>query len=263
VIRVESLDDPRVAEFRSMTDPAAMRRAGLFVAEGRFVVERLLQMPRFRVRSILLTVAQLSAFSSPRPALSVPAYVVDQRVMNGIVGFNIHRGCVALAERPETPALTDMPLATLNRVLLLEGVNNPDNIGGLFRSAAAFGVDAVILAPGCGDPLYRKAIRTSMAATLQLPFADASFWPDALSTIRAAGLHVLALTPARDATPLEELPRGLARVALLVGAEGAGLTAEAMAAADARVRITTTNAIDSLNVTVAASIALHHVSSRL
>jgi tRNA G18 (ribose-2'-O)-methylase SpoU len=268
VIRVESLDDPRVAEYRSITDPAALRRAGLFVAEGRFVVERLLQIPRFRVRSILVTAAQLSAFGSQRSALSavssqrladsVPAYVVDQRVMDGIVGFNIHRGCVALAERPAMPLLADMPLATSNRVLVLEGVNNPDNIGGLFRSAAAFGIDAVILGPGCGDPLYRKAIRTSMAATLQVPFVEAGAWPDALTAIRDAGITVYALTPSADATLLDDIPRGIGRCALLVGGEGDGLSATAMAASDQRVRIATTDVVDSLNVAVATSIALHH-----
>ena len=272
-IRIESLDDSRVAEYRLMTDPAAMRRAGLFVAEGRFVVERLLESRRFRVRSILVTPAAFRQIGGPGWSGSAEVdrgwleasprtvYVADQRVLDGIVGFNIHRGCVALAERPEMMSMTDLPLAELDRALLLEGVGNPDNIGGIFRSAAAFGVGAVILGPGCGDPLYRKAIRTSMAATLQVPFADAGAWPEALQMVRQAGLTILALTPEAGALVLDDLPRDSRRLALLIGGEGRGLTGGALAAADRRVRIRTTAMVDSLNVTVAASIALHHFSA--
>ena len=138
------------------------------------MVRRLLPNPRFRTRSVLLTDAAREALhdvlDSAPPDLDI--FVVDQPVMNAIAGFNIHRGCLALAERPAPLALTDLPLDVVTRVLVLEGVNNPDNVGGIFRSAAAFGVDAVVLGPGCGDPLYRKAVRTSMAATLAVPFAD-------------------------------------------------------------------------------------------
>ena len=144
-------------------------------------------------------------------------------------------------------------------MLVLEGVNNPDNIGGLFRSAAAFGVDLVVLGPGCSDPLYRKAIRTSMAATLQVPFVAAGEWPAALSLLRAHGFRVMALTPAADAVPLDDCPRDHPRLALLAGAEGDGLTPAAMAAADQRVRIPIADGTDSLNVTVAVSIALHRL----
>ncbi len=178
--------------------------------------------------------------------------------MNEIVGFNIHRGCLALAERPPRQTLNQLPIGSLSRVLVLEGVNNPDNVGGLFRSAAAFGVEAVVLGPSCGDPLYRKAIRTSMAATLQVPFVDAGDWSSALTALRAEGLRLLALSTSREARPLGEFPRDLGRVALMVGNEGQGLSTTALAAADDHVRIPMTSYVDSLNVTVAASIALHH-----
>jgi tRNA G18 (ribose-2'-O)-methylase SpoU len=244
--------------YRELTDPAALRRAGLFVAEGRFVVERLLALPRYSLHSILVTPTAVRALGGDRAA--APVYVVDQAVMNEVVGFNIHRGCLALADRPAVQTLADLDLGTLRRVVVLEGVNNPDNIGGLFRSAAAFGVDAIVLGPACGDPLYRKAIRTSMAATLQVPFVDAGEWPRALDALRESGLRALALTTDVQARSLRSLNRGdTARVALVVGNEGDGLTSAALAACDDRVRIDMVGGVDSLNVVVAASIAMHFV----
>jgi len=140
---------------------------------------------------------------------------------------------------------------------VMEAVNNPDNVGGIFRSAAAFATDAVVLGPACSDPLYRKSIRTSMAATLAVPFADAGSWPHAIVALRSHGLRVIALTPAPDAQPLDELPRHLERTAILLGSEGDGLSREALDAADDRIRIRMPGDSDSLNVAVAASIALH------
>jgi tRNA G18 (ribose-2'-O)-methylase SpoU len=245
-----------VIEYRDLTDPAALARRGLFVAEGRFVVRRLLASRRYRARSVLVTAVAFESIRDVVPS-SLPCYIVDQATMNATVGFDIHRGCVALAERPVLPALDRFDLSTLARAVVLEAVNNPDNIGGIFRSAAAFGAELVVLGPGCGDPFYRKAIRTSMAATLEMPIAVAERWPSALDALRAAGLQVIAFTPAADAEALEDVPRGQ-RMALLFGTEGAGLSAPALASADRRVRIRTTGRVDSLNVTVAASIAMHH-----
>jgi tRNA G18 (ribose-2'-O)-methylase SpoU len=283
-LRIQSLDDPRVAEYRDIANPAALVRAGLFVAEGRFVVARLLAQDRYRTRSLLLTPTAFDALfgrSKDRPlqgavrtggsflsaeasakAEDPPIYIVEQPLMDEIVGFNIHRGCLALAERPSRQSIDDLPLGSLTHLLVMEGVNNPDNVGGLFRSAAAFGVEAVVLGPSCGDPLYRKAIRTSMAATLQVPFVEAGDWSSALTALRAEGLRLLALSTSREARPLGEFPRDLGRVALMVGNEGQGLSAAALAAADDHVRIPMTGGVDSLNVTVATSIALYHFSSR-
>jgi tRNA G18 (ribose-2'-O)-methylase SpoU len=284
VIAVTSVDDPRVADYRALADPAAILRANLLVVEGRLNVRRLLTLPRYRIRSILVTPAAYAAlFARADPGdhrftgvagspagsnvddllQSIPIYLVEQAVMNQIAGFNLHRGCVALAERPAPARMTDLPLATAGRVLVLEGVNNPDNVGGIFRSAAALGVDAVVLGPRCSDPFYRKAIRTSMGATLQIPFAPADVWPGALATLHAYGFRLLALTPAADARALDDLPRALTRVALMVGAEGDGLTADALNAADERVRIPMSVGADSLNVAIAASIALHHFCRRV
>ena len=270
MIRIESLDDARVTDYRLVMNPAALQRAGLFVAEGRFVVRRLLQLNRFPVRSVFVTPAAFAdlaldgslhgaAGQVGAEAIPAPVYVAGQSVMDGIVGFNIHRGCLAIGERLAPARVADLSVSQLRRVLILEGVGNPDNVGGLFRSAAAFGVDAVVLGPACADPLYRKSIRTSMAATLHVPFVDAEEWPQAIGTLREQGVKVLALTTAAGATPLDELPRPVGRFALLVGAEGTGLTAAATSAADEPVRISISATVDSLNVTVATSIALHYL----
>jgi tRNA G18 (ribose-2'-O)-methylase SpoU len=264
IVHIASADDVRIADYHRVAQPAAMAEEGLFVAEGRWVVERLLARPRFVTRSVLVTPTALAALQRDRRQLlpsTVPIYVVAQDVMDGIVGFNIHRGCLALAERPAEQHLADVTLDHHTRLLVLEGVNNPDNVGGLFRSAAAFGVDLVVLGPACGDPLYRKAVRTSMAATLDVPCVTAGAWPAALDRLRAAGFRVIALTPSADAQPLDAIGAP-GRTALLLGGEGPGLTDDALQRADLRVRIRMLGQVDSLNVTVAASIALHHLAVR-
>ena len=256
---IDSLDDPRVADYQHIADHQHMLDRGLFIAEGRLVVRRLLELRQWAVESILLTSAALDNLRDVIHQATAPVYLVDQALMNAIAGFNIHRGCLALAHRRkvEASASTGPPIGPLSRVLLLEGVNNPDNVGGLFRTAAAFGIELVVLGPNSGDPLYRKAVRTSMGATLSLPFAQAPQWPGAIADLRADGFTVVALTPALTAAPLEEVfPH--AKLALLVGSEGSGLTEEAMQAATLRIRIPTTPDVDSLNVTTAASIAMYH-----
>lgn len=231
------------------------------MAEGRFVVQRLLARSRYVTRSVLLTPTAFSALSrsvAPEALARVPVYIAGQPVLDQIAGFNIHRGCLALAERPCIPPLDAAALAEVRRVIVLEGVNNPDNVGGIFRSAAAFDVDVIVLGPACGDPLYRKAIRTSMAATLDVPYRVSTDWPGALAMIRAAGLRLLALTPRSRGVALDSLSAG-GRVALLLGSEGGGLSEQAFQHADQQVHIRTSDRVDSLNVTVAASIAMHHL----
>ena len=190
----------------------------------------------------------------------VPAYVVPQAVMNELVGFNIHRGCLALGRRPVTPFLQHTDLSHATRIVVLEGVNNPDNIGGIFRSAAAFNAELVALGPACADPLYRKSIRTAIGATLDVPYAQAEPWPQALDQLKRAGFRVIALTTAATATPLPRLAAAHARIALLAGAEGTGLSDAALAATDERVTIPMSGRVDSLNVGTALAIALYHVS---
>lgn len=257
-IPVASLDDPRIADYARIGDPAFLRSRGLFVAEGRLVVRRLLAS-RWTTRSLLVTRAAVASLGAALESCAAPVYLADQMLMNALVGFIIHRGCLALAERPPDLTLAAAALGDASRVVVLEGVSNPDNVGGIFRSAAAFRADLVVLGPGCGDPLYRKAVRTSMAAVLAVPFVWAGAWPQALATLRASGLTVIALTPEERTAALQDAVRAAARTALLLGAEGAGLSDAAMAHADLRVRIPITDAVDSLNVAVAASIAMYHV----
>lgn len=255
--RVSSIEDPRVATYQHISAHDRLLELGVFVAEGRLVVRRLLEFRSWDIESFLLTQPAADALADVLHLTSAPIYLVDQTVMNGIAGFNIHRGCLALVKRPPLPTLDRTATGPLARILVLEGVNNPDNVGGLFRSAAAFGIDLVVLGPGCGDPLYRKAVRTSMAASLLVPFVLAPQWPGAIGELRADGFTVVALTPHRSAAPLEDIfPH--AKLALLVGSEGSGLSEEAMRAATLRIRIPTTVDVDSLNVTTAASIAMYH-----
>ncbi len=258
---LDSLDDPRVAHYRHIGDSAYLRAHRLFVAEGRLVVRRLLESPSSRIESVLVTPTAFDGLTTllDNASARAPIYIVNQSDMNTLVGFNIHRGCLALAVRPDDCVLSASELTDITRVVILEGVNNPDNVGGIFRSAAAFGADLVVLGPHCGDPLYRKAVRTSMAATLQVPFVSAGAWPNAIGTLRRAGFNVIALTPDPRAQPLATLSSSASRTALLVGAEGDGLTDDALDAADIRARIPMTSRVDSLNVTTAASIAMYHV----
>jgi tRNA G18 (ribose-2'-O)-methylase SpoU len=256
-IRIGSLDDPRVAAYRGLSDSRRLYEQSLFVAEGRLVVRRLLDLRQWPIESILLTEPAAGSLADVLDSTSAPIYVVDQSLMNDIAGFNIHRGCLALVHRPSADTLDRIAAGPLARVLVLEGVNNPDNIGGLFRTAAAFDIELVVLGPDCGDPLYRKAVRTSMGATLSVPFVRAPQWPGAIRDLRADGFTVVALTPHRTAAPLDGVfPHS--KLALLVGSEGTGLSPEAIAAATIRIRIPTTPDVDSLNVTVAASIAMYH-----
>ena len=257
LIPIASLDDPRVAAYRDVAEPQRLSAQSLFVAEGRLVVRRLLDLRQWRIESILLTQPAAHNLADVLGHTTAPIYLVDQALMNAIAGFNIHRGCLALVRRPAADTLDRIAAGPLARVLVLEGVNNPDNIGGLFRSAAAFDIDLVVLGPDCSDPLYRKAVRTSMAATLSVPFVRAPQWPAAIRDLRSDGFTVVALTPSRIAAPLEDVfPHS--KLALLVGSEGSGLSADAMQAATIRIRIPTTPDVDSLNVTVAASIAMYH-----
>jgi len=256
VLHVASVDDPRLADYRNVPDPDLLRSRGVFIAEGRHVVRRLVTGSRYTARSLLLTPAAVESLTDLLPVLeAVPVFVVSQAAMDAVTGFNIHRGCLAIGERRPLPSWQS--LASGARLLvLLEQVANADNVGGIFRNAAAFGVEAVLLGPSCTDPLYRKAIRTSMGATLQIPFALMEDWPADLHRLKDQGFRVLALTPSDAAHALDAL--GAApRTALLVGHEGNGLSDEALGAADVTARIPMAAAVDSLNVATATAIALY------
>jgi tRNA G18 (ribose-2'-O)-methylase SpoU len=257
VVRIEHVDDPRIEEYRHVGDADVLRRRNLFVAEGRLVVTRVLEMSR-PVLSLLLNDA---SFRALEPALSVlaaetPVYICGTDDFAAITGFHLHRGCLALAERPAPAAVEDV--ADRSQLLLvLEAVADADNIGSAFRNAAAFGAGGVLVSPACCDPLYRKAIRTSMGSALRMPYARLENWPDDLGVLKAKGFTVVALTPARTAIDLGSCSRE-GRIALLIGSEGPGLSTAAEAIADVRVRIPISAGVDSLNLATAAGIALWH-----
>lgn len=267
VIPIDDADDARLADYRHVPDPELLRRGAIFVAEGRLVVRALLTRSRFAARSLLLTETSLDALGGVlAPRLErLPVYVVPHGVIEAVTGHNIHRGCLAVGERAEPPSvqalLGERPAAA--RVVVLEQITNADNVGGVFRNAAAFAADAVVLGPNCCDPLYRKAIRVSMGAALYVAYAQAGRWPEALGDIKAAGFTVAALTPRRDAVPIDRfvLERGARTgpVAVLAGSEGEGLSDAALAAADVAVRIPMAEEVDSLNVATAIGIALHRL----
>jgi tRNA G18 (ribose-2'-O)-methylase SpoU len=262
VIHVASIDDPRLEDYRNVPDPALLFSRGVFVAEGRHVVRRLLTESRYRTRSLLLTPAAADSLADLLPHLdAIPVFTVSQEAMNAVIGFNIHRGCLAIGERLPLPPWQSLA-SNARRLVVLEHISNADNVGGIFRNAAAFGVDAVLLGPSCTDPLYRKAIRTSMGASLRIPFAPVENWPADLDGLKAHGLRLIALTPAREAQAIEdtEAPE---RAALLLGHEGDGLSGEALAAADLRVRIPMDPGVDSLNVASATAVALYALRQRI
>ena len=262
-VAIDDGRDPRLAEYAGVRNPARLREQQLLIAEGRFVVRRLLQSARFTVRSLLLNHAAFDgladAIDAADPAIDV--YVAVPDVITAATGFNMHRGCLALAERP-APIALEAVLSTSRFVVALERVVDPDNVGSVFRACEAFGVDAVLLSPGCADPFYRKAIRTSSGAALVVPFAAAEPWLEALDGLSAAGFHLAALTPDRDGTDIGTFaaaPEALGRLGLVFGTEGQGLTGEARARADGCVRIPMRGELDSLNVAAAAGIALHRL----
>lgn len=268
VVRISGPDDPRVAQYADIGDHERLCAGGVFVAEGRLVVERLIadeleKIGRFSLQSLLLNEAAFRALEPKARQLgdTVTVFVGAARDFETLTGYNFHRGCLGLASRSAALLLDDL-LATARSLVVLEEIGNADNVGSIFRNAAAFGVDGIVLSHGCADPLYRKAIRTSMAATLRVPFSAAppgEGWCDTLVRFRSAGFQIVALTPDESAQDLDGFVRGTLhqRIALLFGSEGAGLSSAAEEIADVRVRIGIRPDVDSLNVAVAAGIALH------
>ena len=262
VERIERVDDPRLDDYRNVPDPELIERRGVFVAEGRLVVRRLLTGSRMKTRSVMLTDAACIAMRDVLDArLDVPVYLVPPPFMQAITWFNIHRGCLAIGERPAGCHWRTLG-HDARRLVILERVGNADNVGAVFRNAAAFGVDAVLLDRASTDPLYRKAVRTSMGAALAIPFARIDPWPEALRLLRDDGALVVGLTPAEGAQTLAKAIGGFTdrRVAFVVGHEGEGLTRESMQACDLLVRIPMATDVDSLNVATATAIALYELS---
>jgi tRNA G18 (ribose-2'-O)-methylase SpoU len=252
--------DPRLADYVGLTDVVRRAKhepeAGFFLAEGVPVMLRAARAG-YPLRSVLL--AENRALPEGLP--EAPVYQASYEVLEAVTGFHVHRGALASFGRLPLPSAGEL-LAQATRVLVLEDVNNHTNLGAVFRSAAGLGIDAVLLTPTCCDPLYRRAVRVSMGEVFALPYAYLD-WPDGLATLRTAGFRVLALTPRADATRLEDVVLGAdERAALLLGAEGPGLSEQALAGSDLRVRIPMARGVDSLNIASAAAVACWVVGRR-
>jgi tRNA G18 (ribose-2'-O)-methylase SpoU len=256
LVEITDAADPRLADFRDLTD-ADVRpdRRGIVIAEGVNVVERLAASP-YRTRAVVGVPARIAALRPVLEPLDVPVYAVDKWLLSAVVGFRVTRGVLASADRPD-PVEPAALVRSARRIAVLEGLNDFENLGALFRNAAAFGVEAVLLDERCADPLYRRSVRVSMGHVLRVPFAVLPDpWPQAVAGL--ADHTVLALTP-RGEVALRDVavPE---RWAVLLGAEGPGLTDAALAAADRRVRIPMASGVDSLNVATAAAVAFAHLA---
>jgi tRNA G18 (ribose-2'-O)-methylase SpoU len=250
-IEIAEADDPRVAGYRALKERAVIE-GGRFVAESERVVRRLVASG-LAVESVLLTAPRLATLADAL-AGPFPVYLAPQSVLDGVAGFHVHRGCLALGLRPPAPPLP--PAA--RTIVALEDLTDVDNLGAIARHAAAFGADALLLSPRCADPFYRKAIRVSLGAVFGLPIVRATAWPDQLARLRDDGVQVIGAVLDPDATPLARFARAATdRVALVFGAEGPGLSAGARAACDHRVTIPMSPHADSLNVATAAAIFLY------
>jgi tRNA G18 (ribose-2'-O)-methylase SpoU len=264
VIHTEDRDDPRLDDFRDLSTadrrPDRPGGKGLVIAEGTVVVSRLLAS-RYPVRALLGVERRFAELADDLAGTSAPQYVTSAEVMADVVGFHLNRGILAIADRP-APLTVSEVVAGAGTIAVLEGVGDHENLGSLFRNAAALGVDGVLLGPGCSDPLYRRSVRVSMGHVLRVPFGPLTDWPGGLDDLRARGFAVAAFTPRPGSVPLRELrEHAPGPMALLFGAEGPGLTETALAAADHAVRIPMPAGVDSLNIATAAAVAFYELVS--
>jgi tRNA G18 (ribose-2'-O)-methylase SpoU len=258
------LDDPadsRLDDFRDLNSidrrPDLPSGKGLVIAEGVLVAQRMLAS-RFTPHALLGTARRHDELAADLAGVDVPYYRVNAEVMADVVGFHLNRGVLAAAKRVPELSVAEV-LAGARTVAVLEGVNDHENLGSIFRNAAGLDVDAVIFGAGCADPLYRRAVRVSMGHALLVPYAKAENWPSDLKILRDNDFRLISMTPDAQADALSEAIPALAdqRVAILVGAEGPGLRESTMRASDVRVRIPMTRGTDSLNVATAAALAFY------
>lgn len=263
VIEVPDAADERLADYVRLRDVNLRKSVeaehGLFMAEGEKVVRRALRAG-YRPRSVLLTQRRRAVLADVAEAIRAPVYVVADTVAERLVGFDLHRGVLASFHRRALPGMAEV-LAGARRIIVLEDIVDHTNVGTIFRSAAALGIDAVVLAPRCADPLYRRAVKVSMGAVFTLPYTRLDDWRSGLEDLRGHGFRLLALTPDPGALALAEAVGGTVdRCALLLGAEGDGLSTRWLDQADVRARIPMVGRdIDSLNVTAAAAIACYEL----
>ncbi len=256
----ETITDPadaRLADYRALTDIELRTRFeephGLFVAEGELVLRRAVRAG-YEVRSVLLDAKRLDQIADLDVG-DAPVYAAGQDLLEQLTGFHVHRGMLASFRRRALPAVESV-LAEARRVVILEGVNNHTNVGAIFRGAAALGMDGVLLSPNCADPLYRRSVRVSMGEVFAVPYARLEPWPAGLQAVRRAGFSLVALSLAEEARPIQELSaEHRRRPALLLGAEGSGLSPAALREVDENVVIPMQRGVDSLNVAAAAAVA--------
>lgn len=265
IVTIEDPNDPRLADYVRLRD-VQLRKSletehGLFLAEGEKVIRRAVAAG-YPVRSFLVTPRSRDALADVLDRFDAPVYLADLEVTRRIAGFPIHRGALASMDRLPLPSVAEV-IADARRLVVCEDIVDHTNVGAVVRCAAALGVDGVILAPRCSDPLYRRSVKVSMGAVFALPYARMERWYDGLGELRAAGFRLLALTPDQSALPIDRALMG-ERVALLLGSEGDGLSSRWVHQADEAVRIPMSPdamrlGVDSLNVVAAAAIACYHL----
>ncbi|MDJ1115242.1 TrmH family RNA methyltransferase [Microbacterium dauci] len=256
-VRIDDPTDPRLADYRGLTDVALRRmtepEGGLYIAESEKVIARAVAAGH-RPRSLLVQEKWHDAAASLSG--DAPIYVVPDTVAEAVTGYAVHRGALAAMHRPELPAVADV-VRDARTVVILDDIGDHTNVGAIFRNCAALGADAVLVTPRCGDPLYRRSVRVSMGTVFQVPWTRLPEWDAAEPELRAAGLHVAAMALADDAVPLEEFAaQRPERLAILLGSEGDGLSPRALAAADTVVTVPMAGGVDSLNVAAASAVAL-------
>jgi tRNA G18 (ribose-2'-O)-methylase SpoU len=274
IVRIDEPADPRLVDYRDLTDTALRRRVepegGLFIAEGELVVRRALEAGH-TLRSLLLAENRVGAVGDLvdlAAAGGTPVYVATLPALRELTGFHVHRGVLGAVHRRSELTIAELldgarGRPAPSRVCVLEELSNPTNLGAVFRSAAALGIEAVLLAPTCGDPLYRRSVRVSMGEVFALPYARLPAWPNGLEVVRERGFRLLAMTPNPAATSLDSLaPATTERLAVLLGAEGPGLSAAVLDSADELVRIPMAAGVDSLNVAAAAAVAFWVIGRR-
>jgi len=257
LIEVSDPSDPRLDDFRQLIDAdVRVDRRGVVIAEGVNVVERLAGSP-YRIRAVAAVASKAAEIAHVLETVDVDVLVLDKWTLSDVVGFRVTRGILASADRPPPPTLAGL-LASARRVAVLERLNDFENLGALFRNAAAFGVDAVLLDPQTADPLYRRSVRVSMGYVLRVPFATLPGpWPDSLGLL--SDFTKLGMTPRESATDLRRLPP-MPRWAVILGAEGPGLSDAVLGRCDELVRIPMAPGVDSLNVATAAAVAFSHLA---
>jgi tRNA G18 (ribose-2'-O)-methylase SpoU len=264
LVEIDDPDDPRLADYRDLRDVELRKHLeaehGLFLAEGEKVVRRAVESG-FPARSFLMAPRWLAGLSDVLGSSDAPCYVMSEALAEQVTGFHVHRGALASLQRVPLPPVADV-LAGARTVVVLEDIVDHTNVGAIFRSAAALGVDAVLLAPRCADPLYRRSVKVAMGAVFTVPWTRLDSWYDALPAVSAAGFTTVALTLADDATDIEQAVAGLGRVALVLGTEGHGLSPRWEQTADRRAVIPMAEGIDSLNVAAATAVACYVTARR-